>query len=103
MNTFINSLKFNSIDEAFIDIFKKICNEDTAFDDLILRQDKKVIDICCEDKRALGKLYIQLQLILQQYNTYTFKPMSLCGQLSFFKIYGFNSLEELYGLLKLIV
>ena len=56
MNTFINSLKVNSIDEAFIDIFKKICNEDTAFDDLILRQDKKVIDICCEDKRALGKL-----------------------------------------------
>ena len=37
MNTFINSLKVNSIDEAFIDIFKKICNEDTAFDDLILR------------------------------------------------------------------
>ena len=103
MNTFINSLKVNSIDEAFIDIFKKICNEDTAFDDLILRQDKKVIDVCCEDKMALGKLYIQLQLILQQYNTYTLKPMGLCGQLSFFKIYGFNSLEELYGLLKLIV
>lgn len=103
MNTFINSLKVNSIDEAFIDIFKQLCDEDEAFDDLILRQDKKVIDICCEDKRALGKLYIQLQLILQPYKAYTFKPMALYGQLSFFKIYGFNSLEELYGLLKLIV